>query len=128
VSAMSPGNARKAPGRVRLSMFLDRLRELLEDRDISQAELARGLGVGVATVSEWFTRGRVPQGDVFLQLPALLQVNGHWLLTGEGTRDMASAEQGAYEQGARDVLTELTAALKRIEERYVPEGVDPASA
>jgi hypothetical protein len=106
------------PKRLALSMFLDRLRELLEDRDMTQSELARGLEVGEATVSEWFTRGRVPQGDVFLRLPWLLRVNGHWLLTGEGPRDLAVGVADPYQRGAQDVLAEVVECLRGLEGRF----------
>jgi transcriptional regulator with XRE-family HTH domain len=72
----SGGPARRKA--VELSAFFERLRQVLDDRAMSQADLARELGVGVATVSEWFTRGRVPNGDVMLRLPRVLDVNGHW--------------------------------------------------
>src|SRR4051794_32143851 len=88
--AMTPVR-RKA---VELSAFFERLRQVLDDRGMSQADLARELNVGVATVSEWFTRGRVPNGDVMLRLPGALRVNGHWLLTGEGPSEREPAHGG----------------------------------
>lgn len=69
-----------------LARFLSRLRELMNDRNMTQAELAETLGVGTGTVSEWFNRGRSPLSEVVLRMPAALTVNGHWLLTGEGPR------------------------------------------
>ena len=56
-----PSELRAGPARrkaVELSAFFERLRQILDDRGLSQADLARELGVGVATVSEWFTRKR----------------------------------------------------------------------
>lgn len=103
--------------------FFERLREVLDDRHMSQAELARELGVGEATVSEWFTRGRVPQGDVFLRLPHVLGVNGHWLLTGEGPRRFDPEQMDAYVQGARDVIEELETTLKMLRGRHGPKRV-----
>ena len=83
---------------------------------MSQADLARGLGIGVATVSEWFTRGRVPNGDVMLRLPSALQVSGHWLLTGEGPRDLQRTRgMDPYLRGVQDALT------------YIHEGLDEAA-
>jgi transcriptional regulator with XRE-family HTH domain len=103
------------PGRhkaVELSAFFERLRLVLEDRQMTQADLARELGVGTATVSEWFTRGRVPSGDVMLRLPHALDVSGHWLLTGEGAKELGwDGNQDPYLRGVRDTLARLDLCL-----------------
>jgi transcriptional regulator with XRE-family HTH domain len=114
---------------VELSAFFERLRQILDDRGLSQADLARELGVGVATVSEWFTRGRVPNGDVMLRLPGALRVNGHWLLTGEGPREREAAPQGdPYLRGAGDAIQRLSQALEEVARRFgAPAGgADPS--
>jgi transcriptional regulator with XRE-family HTH domain len=121
-----PPARRKA---VELSAFFERLRQLLEDRGMSQADLARELGVGVATVSEWFTRGRVPNGDVMLRLPHALAVNGHWLLTGEGPREREQGREGdPYLRGARDVLARMSRCLEDVARRFGTEGEPPSPA
>lgn len=97
---------------VELSAFFERLRLVLEDRQMTQADLARELGVGTATVSEWFTRGRVPSGDVMLRLPHALNVSGHWLLTGEGAKELApERDHDPYRRGVRDTLERLNLCL-----------------
>ena len=101
-----------------ISAFLARLRRGLEKREMTQADLARALDVGEATVSEWFTRGRVPQGDVFLRLPGVLGVNGHWLLTGDGPEELQDSDGSAYRAGAMAVLDELQAFQKEAERRH----------
>jgi len=107
---------------VELSAFFERLRQVLDDRGMSQADLARELGVGVATVSEWFTRGRVPNGDVMLRLPLALAVNGHWLLTGEGPRDLGDASGGdPYQRGVRDALERMDRCLDEVARRFGSE-------
>ena len=104
---------------VELSAFFERLRQVLDDRGMSQADLARELGVGVATVSEWFTRGRVPNGDVMLRLPLALGVNGHWLLTGDGPRDLDGTAGGdPYQHGVRDALERMNRCLDEVARRF----------
>lgn len=106
-----------------VELFFDRLRVLLKDRRMSQADLARDLGVGEATVSEWFTRGRVPQGDVMLRLPHVLQVSGHWLLTGDGARELAfQGDEDPYLRGVRDAVGRMGRSLDEIARGY---NVDP---
>jgi transcriptional regulator with XRE-family HTH domain len=113
---------------VELSAFFERLRQVLDDRAMSQADLARELGVGVATVSEWFTRGRVPNGDVMLRLPAALKVNGHWLLTGEGPREHELSPDGdPYLRGAGDAITRMTQALDEVARRFGAPPCTPGS-
>jgi transcriptional regulator with XRE-family HTH domain len=120
---------------VELSAFFERLRLVLDDRSMSQADLARDLGVGVATVSEWFTRGRVPNGDVMLRLPLALEVDGHWLLTGEGPRELERDREGdPYLRGAQDALVRMGHCLEEVARRFgteiehSPNSVEPRDA
>lgn len=114
--AKSVPTRRKA---VELSAFFERLRTLLDERGMSQADLARELGVGVATVSEWFTRGRVPNGDVMLRLPHALGVNGHWLLTGEGPLELSHETDGdPYLRGVGDALARVEQCLGDVARRF----------
>ncbi|MBA4159362.1 MAG: helix-turn-helix transcriptional regulator [Gemmatimonadetes bacterium] len=111
---------------VELSAFFERLRQCLDDRGMSQADLARELGVGVATVSEWFTRGRVPNGDVMLRLPEALRVNGHWLLTGEGPRERERrGGEDPYLRGARDAIARVSQSLADVSRRFGAEPLPP---
>jgi transcriptional regulator with XRE-family HTH domain len=80
--------------------FRTRLREALERRGISQTELARQLKVRVATVNEWLNRDTMPSGQTMLRLPAVLAVDGHWLLTGE-RRPPAGEEALSADRRAR---------------------------
>jgi transcriptional regulator with XRE-family HTH domain len=126
-SETSPSPVRRKA--VELSAFFERLRQVLDDRGLSQADLARELGVGVATVSEWFTRGRVPNGDVMLRLPGALRVNGHWLLTGDGPRELDPAPGGdPYLHGATDALQRMTDALEEVARRFGSPPTDAAPA
>jgi transcriptional regulator with XRE-family HTH domain len=114
---------------VELSAFFERLRLCLKDREMSQADLARELGVGVATVSEWFTRGRVPNGDVMLRLPHTLQVNGHWLLTGGGPRELEQHRGGdPYRQGVEDALARVARSVEEVAHRFGAEQMSGATS
>ena len=77
--------------------FLTRLREVIHSRGLTQAGLAHSLGVREATVSSWFNSGAVPSGVLILRLPKLLEVDGHWLLTGEGEEPTFPGRSGAAE-------------------------------
>ena len=115
VLASEAGAPHLRPKAVELAAFFERLRLVLEDRQMSQADLARELGVGTATVSEWFTRGRVPSGDVMLRLPHALTVSGHWLLTGKGAKDIDwETDDDPYLRGVRDTLARIGASLSGV--------------
>ena len=102
--------------------FYERLRQRLEELRMTQTDLARELGIGVATVSEWFTRGRVPNGDVMLRLPRVLGVNGHWLLTGEGPREVEWTDgTDPYVRGARDALERVQRAMMDVARHFGPD-------
>jgi transcriptional regulator with XRE-family HTH domain len=73
--------------------FRMRLRKAIRRKGITQTVLARELGVRDATVSDWFNRGTVPNGAILLRVPDILDVDGHWLLTGEGDPKRVPAEE-----------------------------------
>lgn len=66
--------------------FARRLTTALNASDRTQRDIAKELGVREATISAWkhTTEGSLPEGEHMIRLPALLNVSGHWLLTGEG--------------------------------------------
>ena len=88
--------------------FSRRLREAMARRGMTQTELARRLDVRDATVSDWFNRGTMPSGSVMVRLPHVLDVDGHWLLTGE----RASAGGGARRPLGEPERERLTALLE----------------
>lgn len=81
--------------------FRARLREALRRKGMTQTQLARTLGVRDATVSDWFNRDTMPGGSVLLQLPEILGVDGHWLLTGASGRTVGEAGESGVTHGGR---------------------------
>ena len=51
---------------------------------LSQAALATIVDVSPSTVSDWYAGRYLPRAEVLMQLPEVLDVSGHWLLTGRG--------------------------------------------
>jgi transcriptional regulator with XRE-family HTH domain len=63
----------------------DRVRYLMEKREIKQTELAAKIGVGQAAISNIVTdASRKPSAPTLLAIAGELQCNPNWILTGEG--------------------------------------------
>lgn len=81
--------------------FRRRLALAVEQSPLRQREIAERLGVREATVSDWMAGRTAPNLDQLLRLPVILDVSGHWLLT--GAEPMRPVEQHA----AVDALVEI---------------------
>lgn len=63
--------------------FAERIQFILDEEDISQAELARRIGVTRATVNEWLsTRSQSPRADALFRIEDRLGYSARWLATG----------------------------------------------
>jgi hypothetical protein len=112
----------------RRARFTERLMEALAERAIGQNELARllepyGLMTQPSTVHGWMPPRAteagdeppsLPGGKFLLVLPEILRINGHWLLTGAGPREITTTGDEAVEQ----ILSELTAFVRDLSVRF----------
>ena len=64
--------------------FGDRLAAAREGRGMSQPELARRMGVNLASLEDWENDMREPRANRLQMMSGLLDVSMSWLLTGEG--------------------------------------------
>lgn len=63
----------------------DRLRWLLEHRNMKQTELAEKVGISQAAVSNIATTAsRKPSAPTLLKMAAALQASADWIMTGDG--------------------------------------------
>ena len=83
----------------------DRLAAARERAGLSEAELARKLGVRVKTLTSWEADEREPRSNYLRTLSGVLGVSLIWLLTGEGD----GVQGGASVPGREAVLTEIRA-------------------
>jgi len=93
--------------------LLRRIRLRFEQLGITKNELARRIGAAGPTVIEWFTKGALPDGEKLARLPDALQVNGHWLLTGQGPLLPPGAGSNAADLAHRFGAQEVTAKVRR---------------
>ena len=85
----------------------DRITAAREQAGLTQAEVARRLGVRHATLTAWEADGSEPRANRLQMLSGLLGVSLRWLMTGEG--DGPAPEQAGLPGDARAALGELRA-------------------
>src|SRR4051794_12498964 len=71
----------------------DRMKSALEASGYTQAEIARLLGVGQSTVSQWLTRARRPERGMLDRFATITGTTAMWLDYGEGEGPRASLDQ-----------------------------------
>jgi transcriptional regulator with XRE-family HTH domain len=82
----------------------ERLAVVLEQRGLSQSQVAQRSGIPLATLNKWLNpagRAPNPRADNLLALKKTLDVSIDWLLSGQGTRE-------ALPQSAAEILVRLT--------------------
>lgn len=84
----------------------DRLARARDAAGMSQAQLARRLGVKLATVRNWETDRSEPRANRLQMLSGLLGVSFVWLMTG-ASQDHATAPHEELPTGLPDILAEL---------------------
>jgi transcriptional regulator with XRE-family HTH domain len=90
-----------------MATFGDRLAAAREAADMTQAELARRLGVRVATLRSWEEDLSEPRANRLSMMAGLLNVSMMWLINGQGEGLDAPVEEAALPSSAVDILNEL---------------------
>ena len=65
-----------------VTALMDRVKAILQDRDISQASFARQIEVSPQTVSAWFSGRNRPGVEEVAKMCQVLHVSPSWLMTG----------------------------------------------
>lgn len=87
--------------------FGDRLAVAREQAGMTQAQLARRLGVKSATMRAWEDDMSEPRANKLTMLAGMLNVSVVWLLTGEGPGVSTPAPEDVGMDGLDDILHEL---------------------
>ena len=73
---------------------------------MTQAMLASLLGLGAGSrISDWESGRTAPTAATLVQLPRVLGVNGHWLLTGIGPMAISGGNEEAQIEAAGKILS-----------------------
>lgn len=87
--------------------FGDRLAAAREQTGITQGELAKRLGVRLATLRSWEDDHSEPRANRLSMLAGLLNVSMMWLINGEGEGIDAPDADAADEQGLSEIMAEM---------------------
>ena len=61
----------------------ERILKVLKDRNMTQAEFAKQVGIATSTISEWKKRKTNPTADKIMDICNVLQITPEQLLTGQ---------------------------------------------
>ncbi len=89
--------------------FGDRLAGAREAAGMTQAQLARRLGVKKATIAAWENDLSEPRANRLSMMAGMINVSIMWLLTGEGEGMEAPAEDSEANLELTDAVAELRA-------------------
>ncbi|WP_170329452.1 helix-turn-helix domain-containing protein [Ruegeria arenilitoris] len=89
--------------------FGDRLAGAREAAGMTQAQLARRLGVKKATIAAWENDLSEPRANRLSMMAGMINVSIMWLLTGEGEGMEAPVEEGEGDLELADAVAELRA-------------------
>ena len=65
----------------------ERILKVLKDRNMTQADFAKQVGIATSTISEWKKRKTNPTADKIMDICNVLQITPEQLLTGKGIED-----------------------------------------
>ncbi|MCV3270453.1 helix-turn-helix domain-containing protein [Roseobacter sinensis] len=87
--------------------FGDRLAAARETSEMTQAQLARRLGVRVSTLRAWENDLSEPRANRLSMMAGLLNVSMMWLINGQGEGLDAPMEEASLPASAQDILNEM---------------------
>lgn len=65
----------------------ERILKVLKDRNMTQVEFAKRVGIATSTISEWKKKKTNPAADKIMNICNVLQITPEQLLTGKGIED-----------------------------------------
>jgi len=90
-----------------MATFGDRLAAARDAASMSQAQLAKRLGVRTATLKNWENDVAEPRANRLSMIAGLLNVSIMWLINGEGEGMDGPAETQEVDGNLRDLINEM---------------------
>lgn len=94
--------------------FGDRMAAAREAAGMTQADLARRLGVRLGTIRNWEDDLAEPRANRLQMMAGMLNVSLRWLMTGEGEGLEGPPVQGDLPDAAREALADLSRLRARL--------------
>lgn len=111
--------------------FIDRIEQLLAQKNIKKTAFAKIVGVTNQAFSDWKRRGTIPAADIVCRIADALDVDLRWLITGEQANviNISAERQNDISVEDRDILAKLhelspsnsNAVISLLETLYVQE-------
>ena len=100
-----------------MASFSDRLRKAIDYQRFSNRKIAEKVGVSPTSIANILADENKPNVETVTRLVEVLQINGHWLLTGEGAMFLTPGQTTEQEQGdpCETLRIQLAAANREIE-------------
>jgi transcriptional regulator with XRE-family HTH domain len=93
--------------------IIQRLREIIKDRQISQAEFAKQGKISAGTIRNILTGNSSPTVSALIAWSENLSIDLHWLLLGQGTMYRLATPQPDSTRDPRENLLDKAVALLR---------------
>ena len=78
----------------------ERILKVLKDRNMTQVEFAKQVGIATSTISEWKKKKTNPTADKIMDICNVLQITPEQLLTGKGIEDEEEIAAASPESSA----------------------------
>lgn len=72
--------------------FKNRLKTILEEKGLKQADIARATGKSSVAVTKWMRGENIPKADALKSISKLLNVSDEWLLTGKDAKKYSNQD------------------------------------
>lgn len=89
-----------------MSEISSRIDNLLTQKQLTRAELARAIDIPVTTIKSWI-RGSVPSAEAAYKISQYLGVTVEWLVTGEEKNDCQKIDISEEERALIDIFRHL---------------------
>lgn len=107
--------------------FIERLKIVMEEKGYSRYKIAKNAPITSTTIGNWLKGKTQPEESKLMAFCQFMEINLHWLKTGEGPRDIVKEENKKYDfsdstenEGNSvylSVINQLTLKLQALEDK-----------
>ncbi|MDR1210064.1 MAG: helix-turn-helix domain containing protein [Clostridiales bacterium] len=94
----------------------------LESRNLKQRELCAAIGIAASALNNWLKLGRSIPSEYIIPISKFIEVNIHWMLTGEGEMSRNAAARPVIDAPSPEESAELRRYFDRLPAFSVAKG------